>query len=92
MGTVGPQSRDLHEGVVMVSDAERARGAAQDLDLAGPVRLHPDGRFGLPGVAQEGAEDEPGCHGVWGSMWTFLSRAGAQDTSGGVQRDTVMEA
>ena len=31
------QARDVYDGVVMVPDAERARGAAKDLDLAGGI-------------------------------------------------------
>ena len=49
---------DVDEGEVMALDLERAVRAAADLDLAGRVRLDPDGRVLRADVAQERAEDE----------------------------------
>ena len=41
-------------------DGERRRPLTEDLDLAGGVRLHPEGRAFGSGVAQERPEHEPG--------------------------------
>ena len=54
--------RDPDQGVVVAFDLEGACHVAEDLDLAGGVGLHPDGRVALPGVAEEGAENQFGSH------------------------------
>src|SRR5215203_1940284 len=45
---------------MVVPDAEGAHATAEHLDLAGRVRLHPEGRLRGTYVAQERTEDEFG--------------------------------
>src|SRR5919107_1344153 len=51
---------DPYQGVVMALDLESAGPVAENLDLAGGVGLHPDGRVALACIAEEGADDEAG--------------------------------
>jgi hypothetical protein len=55
---VGFQVVDEQEGVVVALDRKGRRPVAEDLDLAGRVRLDPEGGALGPRVAQEGAKDE----------------------------------
>ena len=51
---------DEQQRIVVTLDRERRRSMAEDLDLAGGVRLHPEGRALGAGVAQKRSEHEPG--------------------------------
>ena len=47
--------RYVYQGVMMPLDVEGARAAPQHLDLAGGIRLDPDGSVGFTSIAQQRA-------------------------------------
>ena len=65
VGRPGLETLDDDEREVVAARRERRGGAAEDLDLARAVGLHPDGGVPLADVAQERTEEQLGrCHGV----------------------------
>ncbi len=57
VGLARLETRDPDEGVAVALDLEGTGAVSEDFNLAGGVRLHPDGRLRLSGVAEQRAED-----------------------------------
>ncbi len=82
----GFEAVHLHDGVMVTVQGERARGRAEDPDLAGPVGLHPDGRRALPDVTEHGPEHQRGHNRLHSRQDPPPSRPHPESLSRGVSR------